>query len=508
MNSQHRRSLQIAHPGLLLVLAVAEFMLTLDLSIVNVALPSIRGALGFSQGSLQWVINAYALTFAGFLLCGGRATDLFGGHRVFLSALGGFTLASFAAGLAPSGAVLLAARAAQGLSAGVLSPATLSILTATYRQGRERSRALSAWTAVAIGGGAAGALIGGLLVSGLSWRWIFFVNVPVGVSLMLAAAGRLPGRPLRAQRGRLDLAGAVTVTAALTALVWALIRSGAAGWESVQVLGGLAAAAALLATFMLIETRLAGNPLVPFAVFRSRALLAGNLTSFLSFVPVMATWFFLTLYLQSLRHASPLEASLLLLPVSMAVIAGSQASFKLVSALDARALFAAGGVIAAVGLGWLGRFSADTALVWVIIPASIAMLGGGLMFAPIMIAATSGVGSERGGLASGLLNTTRQLGGALGLAVLGTVAAAHATGPASAVLPDTVSSGFAAALTGGAIVFLATAILGAIILPAGLGPLNSEQQPRTHDRSTHRHGHGPHAPHAPQITVSPRSIRC
>jgi EmrB/QacA subfamily drug resistance transporter len=505
MNSQHRRSLQIAHPGLLIVLAVAEFMLTLDLSIVNVALPSIRGALGFSQGSLQWVINAYALTFAGFLLCGGRATDLFGGRRVFLGALGAFTLASFAAGLAPSGAILLAARAVQGLSAGVLSPATLSILTATYRQGRERSRALSAWTAVAIGGGAAGALIGGLLVSGLPWRWIFFVNVPVGASLMLAAAGRLPGSPVPAERGRLDLAGAVTVTAALTALVWAVIRSGAAGWESVQVLGGLAAAAALLATFMLIETRLAGNPLVPFAVFRSRALVAGNLTSFLSFVPVMATWFFLTLYLQSLRHASPLEAGLLLLPVSVAVIAGSQASFKLVSALDARALFAGGGVIAAVGLGWLGRFSADTALVWVIIPASIAMLGGGLMFAPIMIAATSGVGSERGGLASGLLNTTRQLGGAVGLAVLGTVAAAHATGPASVVLPDTVSSGFAAALTGGAIVFLATAILGAIILPAGLGPRTGEQQPRTPDRSRHCHGRRPHGPHTP---ASLRSIGC
>jgi MFS family permease len=225
---------------------------------------------------------------------------------------------------------------------------------------------------------------------------------------------------------------------------------------------------------------------VPFAAFRSRLLSAGNLLSLLSFVPVMATWFFLTVYLQSLRGYSPLQTGLLFLPLSLAVIAGSQASFKLVPALDARALFAAGGVVAALGLAWLSRLSTDTGVVWVIAPASIAMLGGGVTFAPITIAATSGVGPDRGGLASGLLNTTRQIGGALGLAVLATIAAAHTTSGGPAVHPATASSGFAAALTVGAIVSLATALFGAIILPARLGPPTGEQ-PRARQRSPSRH---------------------
>jgi predicted MFS family arabinose efflux permease len=333
------------------------------------------------------------------------------------------------------------------------------------------------WTAVAIGGGAVGGLIGGILVSGLSWRWIFFVNVPVGAILMFAAAGRLPDTARHAERGALDLAGAASVTGGLSALVWALIRSNTAGWASVQVLGGLAAAVTLLAAFALIETRLAHDPLVPFAVFRSRLLSAGNLMSFLSFMPVMATWFFLTLYLQNLRGYSPLHAGLVFLPMSLAVIAGSQASFRLVSTLDARAVFATGGVIAALGLGCLGRLSADTTIAWMIVAASIAMLGGGLMSAPITVAATSGLAPDQGGLASGLLNTTRQIGGAVGLAVLGTVAAAHAAGPALAVHPAAASAGFAAALTLGAIMFLATALIGAITLPSRLSPAEGDQQP-------------------------------
>lgn len=463
-----RRGPSVANVGVLVLLAVAEFMLTLDLSIVNVALPSIRTALGFSEGSLQWVVNAYALTFAGFLLCGGRAADLFGGRRVFLSALSAFSLASLAAGLSSSQFALVGARIVQGMSAGVLSPATLSVLTGIYRDEGERSRALALWTGVAIGGGAIGGLIGGILVSGLSWRWIFFVNVPVGTVLAAVAARRLPERNIGAGHGQLDVAGAVTVTAGLTALVWALIRSGGAGWGSTQVLGGLAAAGSLLAMFGFIETRLARDPLVPFDVFRSRLLSAGNLLSFLGFVPVMATWFFLTLYLQDVRGYSPLQAGLLFLPTSASVVAGSQVSFRLVASHDARALFAVGGLIAAFGLAWLGRLAVDTGIAWVLTPACVAMLGGGLMFAPITIAATSGVGPDRGGLASGLLNTTRQIGGALGLAVLGTIAAARASTSAHATHPASVSAGFGAALTVGAIVFVATAIIGVTVLPSRL----------------------------------------
>jgi EmrB/QacA subfamily drug resistance transporter len=461
--SAHPRHPSVPLPGLLALLAVAEFMLTLDLSIVNVALPAIRGDLGFDQSSLQWVVNGYALTFAGFLLLGGRAADLFGGRRVFLGALGVFILASLACGLATGQGALVAARGVQGLSAGILAPATLSILTSTFREPRARNRALSIWTATAIGGGAVGGLLGGVLTGVLSWRWIFFVNVPLGAVLLALAISRLPRGAPAAARHDLDVAGAVTVTGGLTALVWALIRSGDAGWSSAEVVGGFLAAAVLLGVFVLVETRMAAAPLVPFRVFRSRLLSAGNLLSFSSFVPVMATWFFLTLYLQGLRGRTPVETGLLFLPLSLAVVGGSQVSFRIVARTDARWLFLAGGLLAAAGLAWLGRLSAATALPWVIVPATVAMAGGGLMFAPVTVAATAGVAPEQGGLASGLLNTTRQIGGALGLAVLTTVAAAH-TGQGPAAL----SAGYATALSAGAVIFVATAIAGALVLPARL----------------------------------------
>jgi EmrB/QacA subfamily drug resistance transporter len=446
--------------GILPLLAVAELMLVLDVSIVNVALPTIRADLGFGPSGLAWVVNAYALAFGGFLLLGGRAADLVGGRRVFLGALTAFVAMSLACGLASGRLLLVVARAGQGLSAAVLSPATLSILTATYR-GEARHRALAIWTAVAIAGGAVGGLLGGVLTGLLSWRWIFIVNVPVGAVLLVLAAGRLPrGRP--AARGPLDLAGAVSATGGLVALVWALIRSHDVGWGSAQVLGGLFAAAVLLAAFALVEARLARAPLVPFGVFRSRALSAGNVLSFLSFVPVLPTWFLLTLYLQGVRGCTPLQTGLLFVPMSLAVIGGSQLGFAVLPRASARALLAAGGLVACAGLAWLGALSDGTSLVWVIVAGSIAMVGGGVMFAPITVAATTVAGPEHGGLASGLLNTTRQLGGAVGLAVLGTLAS---------------SAGRGTALTAGAAVFLATAAVGALALPARLESPRGEPAP-------------------------------
>jgi EmrB/QacA subfamily drug resistance transporter len=453
---------------LLAVLAVAEFMLTLDLSIVNVALPRIGGDLGFGQSALQWVVNGYALTFAGFLLLGGRAADLFGGRRVFLVALGAFTLASLASGLSNAEGPLVAARAAQGLSAGLLAPATLSILTATYQEAEARTRALAIWTAVAIGGGAAGGLLGGLLTGALSWRWVFLVNVPVGASLIALGRARLPRAALAPAGRSLDVVGAVLVTGGLTALVWGLIRSNDAGWGSREVTAIFAAAAVMLGAFVLVETRVARFPLVAFSVFRSRPLTVGNVLSFLSFVPVMATWFFLSLYLQDVRGFGPSEAGLLFLPLSLAVVCGSQASFRIVSRLDARALLVVGGLSAAVGLTWLGRLGPGTNLLEVIAPASMAMAGGGLMFAPITIAATS-VPLTEGGLAAGLLNTTRQIGGALGLAVLGAVAAAQASDHAGASRAAALSAGYATAFRVGAAIFVVTALVGALALPARLG---------------------------------------
>jgi EmrB/QacA subfamily drug resistance transporter len=488
--------------GLLALLAVAEFMLTLDLSIVNVALPAIRGDLGFDQSSLQWVVNGYALTFAGFLLLGGRAADLFGGRRVFLGALSVFSLASLGCGLATGQIALVAARGVQGLSAGVLAPATLSILTGTFREPRARNRALSIWTATAIGGGAVGGLLGGVLTGALSWRWIFFVNVPLGTLLLALAISRLPRGVAAPARQELDVAGAVTVTGTLTALVWALIRSGDTGWGSVDVTGGFAGAAVLLGFFVLVETRMARTPLVPFWVFRSRLLSAGNLLSFMSFVPVMATWFFLTLYLQGVRGITPMQTGLMFLPLSLAVVGGSQVSFRIVSRTDARMLFVAGGLIAAAGLAWLGRLSAATALPWVIIPATITMVGGGLMFAPVTVASTAGVAPEQGGLASGLLNTTRQIGGALGLAVLATVAAAHNSGPTGQG-PAALSAGYATALSVGAAIFVATAIAGALALPARLDTPTPLRASRTDGGA----GRAPGTVRSPGLASSDRERR-
>jgi EmrB/QacA subfamily drug resistance transporter len=485
--------------GILALLAVAEFMLTLDLSIVNVALPAIRGDLGFSQSSLQWVVNGYALTFAGFLLLGGRAADLFGGRRVFVGALSVFSVASLACGLATDEAALVAARVVQGMSAGVLAPATLSLLTATYRQPDTRNRALAIWTAVAIGGGAVGGLLGGALTSALSWRWIFFVNVPVGASLLALAVSRLPRTDADSAPRELDVAGAITVTGGLTALVWGLIRSDEAGWGSGEVVSAFALAAALLGTFVVLETRLARAPLVPFSVFRSRLLSAGNLLSFLSFVPVMATWFFLTLYLQGVRGYTPIEAGLLFLPMSLAVVGGSHVSFRVISRLDARPLFLAGGLIAAAGLAWLGRLAAGTDPLWVLLPASVAMAGGGLMFAPITVAATSPVAPEQGGLASGLLNTSRQIGGALGLAVLGTIAAAHTGAHAAEGQAAALSAGYATALLVGAAIFVVTALIGAVALPARLGATAPGNDARPHGGPQRTRGSAPAGPGGPRV---------
>ncbi|HEX6470040.1 MAG TPA: MFS transporter [Streptosporangiaceae bacterium] len=461
--------------GPLALLAAAEFMLTLDLSIVNVALPAIRDELGFTEGSLQWVVNGYALAFAGFLLLGGRAGDLFGGRPVFLAALGGFSLAGLACGLAGTPWTLVAARAVQGLSAGLLAPTTLGILASTYRTPAARNRALAVWTAVAIGGGAAGGLLGGLLTSVLSWRWIFLVNVPIGAVLLAAAARRLPRdvEP-RTDRPGLDVAGAIAVTCGLVALVWGLIRSAAAGWGAGEVIGAFALAAVLLAGFVLYEARLAAAPLVPLAIFRARPVWAGNLLALLGFLPVPATWFFLTIYLQRELGLSPPRTGLSFLPLSLAVVGGAQAGFRLIRRLDARALFAAGGLTAAAGLAGLARLSPGTGLPFVIVSATVAMLGGGLMFAPVTVAATS-VAAHQEGLAGGLLNTARQIGGALGLAVLETIAAARAAGPAAGAAERAAgTAGYTAAFATGAAVFLVTAVAGAIALPARLGRTGHE----------------------------------
>jgi MFS family permease len=390
--------------------------------------------------------------------------------------------------------VLIAARAVQGLGAGVLAPTTLSILTATYPAPEQRHRALSIWTAAAIGGGAVGGLVGGVLTAVLSWRWIFLVNVPIGAVVLAYAIVHLPRRSAPAGHHRLDVAGAVTGTAGLTALVWALVRIETLGWAAAPVVVGLAAAALLLAAFALIETRLASAPLLPVSIFAPRAVAAGNLLAFLSFIPVTATWYLLSIWLQTDRGYPPAQTGLWFLPMSLAVVGGSQAGFRLVTRVDARLLFAAGGLLGAIGLAWLGALSTHTPIVWVIVAATAAMAGGGLTFAPITVAATAGVSPEQGGLASGLLNTARQIGGALGLAVLGTLAATHTTDHAAGT-----SAGAAKAFTAGAVILAATTLAGALILPARLARLSDGATVHPHPN---RQKPAPSSGHSPISSIS------
>jgi MFS family permease len=354
--------------------------------------------------------------------------------------------------------MLVGARVVQGLAAGLLAPTTLSILTRAYQNSEARNRALGIWTAVAIGGGAVGGVIGGLLTSTLAWRWVFFVNVPVGTGLVMAATTRI--RPMkRTVKANLDVAGAITVTGSLMAVMWGLARSSSAGWGSTEVITAFAVATTLLAIFAVIELRVARSPLLPFSIFRARSIWAGNLLSFLSFLPVMAIWFFLTLYLQGSRHYTSMQTGLLFVPLSAAVVAGSQVGFRLIRAVNGRMLLAGGGFISAGGLVWLAQLSSSTALVSIISPATLTMAGGGLMFAPITTAATSAP-PEQAGLASGLLNTTRQIGGALGLGVLtalATAAGGHQPGP---------TGGFDLAFKTAALVFAVTALVGLIVLPS------------------------------------------
>jgi EmrB/QacA subfamily drug resistance transporter len=474
-------------PAVLGVVAVAEFMLVLDVSIVNVALPALGHELSLGAGTLEWAVTGYALTFGGFLLLGGRAADVFGARRVFLAALGGFTVASLACGLAGDGLSLIAGRLAQGTCAGLLSPATLSLLTSTYRAPAERNHALSVWTAVAIGGGAVGALVGGALTDVVSWRAIFFVNVPIAGGVILAARSCLPAPPAARRRGTLDVRGAVASTGAVCALVCALSRAPVAGWGWPEVPAELSLAVVLGGVFVAVE-RSATAPLLPSAVFRSRLLRLGNLLSFLSFVPVLPTWFLLTLYLQDERHLTALEAGLVFAPLSAAVIVGSQVGFWLIGHRDTRLPLLAGGLAAAGGLAWLGRSSGHTALAAVIAPTALSMMGGGLMLAPITAAATTGVPARLGGLASGLLNTTRQLGGAVGLAVLGglaTAGAPAAAGGPAGTGPGGLGPGFGVALSAGAAIALLTGVAGAALMPARLG--EGDRQESSSRRREHLH---------------------
>jgi EmrB/QacA subfamily drug resistance transporter len=415
-----------------LVLAVccaAQFMVVLDVSIVNVALPKMRAALDLTASGQQWVINAYTLTFAGFLLLGGRAADLFGRRRVFMTGLALFTVCSLLGGLARNGTELITARAIQGIGGAILAPATLSLITTTFADPVGRRRALGAWSATAASGAAAGVLTGGILTDLLDWRWVLFVNVPIGVALLAAAAISLTES--RAEtRPTLDIAGAVTVTGGLALLVYGIVSTDTRSWGSPATVLTLLGGAALLAAFVVIETRVS-HPLVPLRVFQRRSIAAANGIAVTIGAALFGLFFFLSLFLQQVNGYSPLRAGLAFLPAALSTMTGALAGTRLVARIGVRRQLLLGPLLAACGLFWLSQLSAgDGYFAHVFGALVLTGVGMGLSFVPMTIAATADVPVHEAGLASGLINTTRQVGGAVGLAVMATVAAGAASAAA------------------------------------------------------------------------------
>ncbi|GII54355.1 MFS transporter [Planotetraspora thailandica] len=396
--------------------------MVLDISIVNIALPHIRQALAMPGSSQQWIINAYTIVFAGFLLLGGRVADLYGRRRFFLIGMTLFTVASLACGLAWSGAWIIAARAAQGLGAALLAPATLSLLTSRFTDPHERRRALGAWSTTAAGGAAIGVLSGGIITDLLDWRWVFFVNVPIGAAVVLLALTGIREAPAPATRPALDLWGAATVTLGLAAIVYGLVSDGPREW------GALLLGAVLVVAFVVIEVRVVRHPLVPFSVFRSRPLTAANGVGIAINAVLIGTYFFLTLYLQGPGGYSPLQAGFAFLPIGLATFTGSLTSTRLVRRIGVRPSILLGTAIGTAGLLWLAA-ALDMHVAYgahLLGPLILFGLGTGSALVPLTLAATHGVPPHQAGLASGLINTSRQMGGAIGLAVM-TAVAAHAS---------------------------------------------------------------------------------
>ncbi len=413
----------------LLLLAMTQFVIVIDAAIVNVALPSIGAHLHFARADLSWVVNAYTLTFGGFLLLGGRMADLLGRRRMFTLGLVLFSLASLAGGLAQSEGWLIAARAIQGLGAAIVSPAALSIITTTFSEGAERNRALGIWGAVAGAGGAAGVLLGGILTSALSWRWVLFVNVPIGITAAFLAPRILLESKAEDASKTFDFPGAVTVTAGLALLVYAVVEAVNAGWGSTATLLRLAGAAVLLVAFLGIELRSA-NPLMPFSIFRLRTLRGANIVGLLIGMSLFSMFFFISLYLQNVLHDSPIQAGLSYLPLSVGIILSAGGASQLVTRVGFKPPLVAGLLLVAGGLLWFSQVPAQggSFLADVLGPSLLAAVGLGLAFVPVTIAAVTGTEPREAGLASGLINTSQQVGGALGLAILATVANSRTQG--------------------------------------------------------------------------------
>jgi len=465
----------------LYVLTLGSLMIVLDVTIVNVALPSIREDLGFSETSLAWVVNAYLLTYGGFLLLGGRLGDLFGHRRLFLVGIALFTVASLACGLSTTEWMLVSARTVQGLGGAVASAVSLSLMMSLFTEPADRAKAMGIFGFVAAGGGSIGVLLGGVLTDLISWHWIFLVNVPIGALVIVLSLRLLPGERGAAMSGRLDVAGAVTVTAALMLAVYAIVNGNQNGWTSAQTLGLLGVAVALLATFLVIESRVR-SPLVPLGLFNLRNIWVSNLVG-VFWAAAMFAWFFLSaLYLQLVLGYSPLEVGLSFLPANLIMGAFSIGlSAKLVMRFGFRKPLATGLLLAAAGLLLFVRAPVDGNFLVDVLPSMILLgFGAGIAFNPVLLAAMSDVEPSESGLASGLVNTSFMMGGALGLAVLASIAASRSQSLRLG------GAGELSALTGGYhLAFLVGAAFAAAAAVIG-GALLREAEPM----AAHEPGHG------------------
>lgn len=435
---------------ILVLVCFAQFMVVLDATVVNVALPSIQNDLGLSEANLQWIVNAYTLVFGGFLLLGGRAGDLLGRKRLFLFGLVVFTAASLLDGLASSSGMLIGARALQGLGAAFISPAALAIITTTFREGAERAKALGVWAAIAIGGSAVGLVVGGALTQLLSWPWIFFINVPVGVAVLVLSLRYLPeSRDEEAHRS-FDIAGAVSITAGLMTLVYAIVQAGEHGWTSARTLVLFALAAVLHIAFVVIERR-SKAPLVRLSIFSVRSLRAANVSMFLVASGLFAMFFFNTLYIQRVLGYGPLEAGLAFLPFTAGIMVSAGFASKFTPRLGVRPVAIGGMLVTIGGMVLLTRISVDGSYASDVLPALVlTALGLGAVFVPLTLVATTGLENEDQGLASGIFNTSQQIGGALGLAILSSLAASKTASATGVSQQAALVQGFHVAFAGGA----------------------------------------------------------
>jgi EmrB/QacA subfamily drug resistance transporter len=444
----------------LLLLATVQFIVIIDSSIVNVALPSIQAGLHFSQQNLQWVVSGYVLTFGGFLLFGGRLGDLLGRRRMLVAGVIVFGIASLAGGLADSQGLLIGARLVQGMGGALMAPAALSALATTFH-GADRNTALGVWGAVSGIAGAAGVFLGGVLSQGPGWRWVLFVNLPICLIVIPAAFQLLPGQSTRERSAGFDVQGSVLVTGGMLLLVYALVRAPQAGWGSAQTVGMLAGAGVLLAAFVINEAR-SRHPLVPFSILRVKGLAAADASMLLAFAGIFAMLFFVTLYMQEILHYSPLKAGAGYVPITAGFAVAGGISSQLVTRIGTRIVIVAGALIGAAGVYLLSRVPVGGSYVNDVLPGMLIMaLGMGAVFVAATAAANTGVPPSQAGLAAGLLNASQQLGSALGLAVLSAIATSRTESllAAHAARPEALTSGYQRGLLAGSLFMVAAAVI-------------------------------------------------